>query len=292
MNTTSLAVILSVLSLGGVAVLYVKVDDLSEQMKMTRVDDGSTRTAAADSDPEYVIRKGDGLARTEPAGTDAMEKTEPADAGEPLSVEERLAKLEKKEAERSRTFSPRAYRMPKFVRDVDDLGKQLKLTANQKDRIRSAVDRGKARIEEVLSIPGSDGKTIKELREESRRKIQEAIANPEKNAGNLVTFAMMGHKRMGEKIPGRNETYRQEIDRIKKETRDEINGTLNAEQQEQFKDTQIDPMLGDTGGRVAFSTSISVGDEDGEAPVGGFMIAEDVSVETSSEPTESGKKDE
>jgi hypothetical protein len=288
-KTTTLAVLLSVLSLGGVAMLYVKVDDLGEQLKMSRANrDSSERTRAGEARPEYVIRKGDTAARQgeseEPAASAIMPKT----------VEQRLARLEQKQSERSKSrgWSAPSFRAPRFARNVGDLGKQLKLTATQKDRIESAISRGKARIEEILSIPGSDGKTIKELRAESRKKIQEAISNPEKNAGTLVTLAMSGHKRMGEKIPGRNETYRQEVDRIKKETREEINGSLDPDQQEQFKDTRIDPMLGDGGGHMAFSTSISMGGGEGDAPMGGIMIAEDVSVESADESPQNGEKDE
>ena len=94
----------------------------------------------------------------------------------------------------------------------------------------------------------------------------------------LVTLAMAGHKRMNEKIPGRNETYRQEIDRIKKETREEIGRSLSAEQQESFADTRIGPLLGDTGGTLAFTTHVSTdGPDDAGA---GIMIAEEVAVES------------
>jgi len=288
-KTTTLAVLLSVLSLGGVGMLYVKVDDLGEQLKMSRSSrDSSERTRTGEAQPEYVIRTGDNAARQ-------GESEEPAAAAiEPKTFEQRLARLEQKQSERSKSrgWSSPSFRAPRFARNVNDLGKQLKLTATQKDRIENAISRGKARIEEILSIPGEDGKTIKEIREQNRKKIQEAISNPEKNAGALVTLAMSGHRRMGEKIPGRNETYRQEVDRIKKETREEINGSLDADQQEQFKDTRIDPMLGDGGSHMAFSTSISMGDSDGEAPAAGIMIAEDVSIETAEETHQNEEKDE
>jgi len=91
---------------------------------------------------------------------------------------------------------------------------------------------------------------------------------------------MAGHKRMGEKIPGRNETYRQEIDRIRKETRDEIDGALSADQKERFADTRIDPLLGDTGGTMSFTTRISSGGPDGGEESGaGILIAEEIAVE-------------
>jgi hypothetical protein len=193
-KTTTLAVLLSVLSLGGVAMLYVKVDDLGEQLKMSRsTRDTSNRTAAGEQQSEYVIRKDAAAARQ-------GESKDPASAAiQPKTVEQRLARLEQREIERnkSRTWSAPSFRAPRFARNVSDLGKQLKLTATQKDRIENAVSRGKARIEEILSIPGTDGKTIKQIREQNRQKIQEAIRNPEKNAGALVTLAMSGHRRMG-----------------------------------------------------------------------------------------------
>ena len=44
-------------------------------------------------------------------------------------------------------------------------------------------------------------------------------------------------------IPGRNTTYGQEIERVVAETREQIVGSLNATQREQFGDTRIDPMV-------------------------------------------------
>ena len=140
MKTTTLAVLLSVLSLGGVAMLYVKVDDLGEQMKMSRPSrDSSERTRAGEAQPEYVIRKDDASVRQ-------GENKDPAVAEiKPKSVEQRLTQLERRYKERgTRTWSPSAFRSPRFARNVSDLGKQLKLTATQKDRIENAVSRGNA----------------------------------------------------------------------------------------------------------------------------------------------------
>jgi len=267
-KTNTLAVILSVLSLGGVVALYVKVDDLSGQIRRARSDrDAGDRKTADAGPPEYVIGKSAGRS-DEPGALSAHDgmpsHASPGDRPAPAgTLEERLARLEQREEERALRGDADpgngvVYRMPKFVRDVDDLAAQLKLSSTQKDRVQEAIRRGKARIDEILSIPGTDGKTIKEVRAERQRKLLAAMTNPEKNAGQMVALTLSGHSRLEERIPGRNETYRQELDRIKGETRNEIKGSLDADQGKKFDDLEVDHLLGGETDRFAISVGTTM----------------------------------
>ena len=141
------------------------------------------------------------------------------------SLEERIARLERdaktRESGSIRLPGGGSFQMPKFARNVDQLGQQLKLTETQKVRIKDAIDRGKQRIEEIMKVPGADGKSPYEKRQESTRKLIEAIKKRKEEGGRMTYFPTFGNYR-NETIPGRNSTYGEEIDRVKKETRDEV----------------------------------------------------------------------
>jgi hypothetical protein len=71
------------------------------------------------------------------------------------------------------------------------------------------------------------------------------------------------------KIPGRGDTYGDEINRIRKETREEIAAALDGKQQETFRDTAVDGLLGEVN---QVSLAYAVGDAAGEGQEAGLVI--------------------
>jgi hypothetical protein len=285
MNTSALGAVLGAIALAGVAILYFKVDELSADVDGLRVrssPDYRAGTGPVDEDGRIRI---DRSARPAPSRTvaDTGDTAGAADgpARLPETLEERVARLEKAEARRTdsgpSSFHPaRTLRMANMASSVDQLAKTLRLTANQKDRVADAVARGRRRIEDVLKIPDESGKSPFERRKEQRAKLKEAIAN--NNGGGIVALSTGLFADRGKKIPGRNTTYGEEIDRIKNETRQEIAQTLDPEQKKQFDETNVDPMLGGGGGAVAMTVwssetpAAEEGDSDQRVLVGGLGI--------------------
>jgi hypothetical protein len=137
---------------------------------------------------------------------------------------------------------------------VDDLERHLSLNPAQRSRVEVALERGRQRIDDLLRIPDETGKSPHEQKAEARRKLEEAMKTPQPGAILAITDLASYRRR---KIPGRAETYGQEIDRIKKETRDEIATALDAEQREELEDTNVDGLFGETE-QVSFA--IAAGD--------------------------------
>jgi len=263
MNSATVGTLLGVVSLAGVGLLYVKVDGLAERLEKSRAVRPPTSTAEAPPTPwETETRRrsdrGPGTASAAPGTADpeletaATDAEEDADASRPRTVEERLARLERENerlrAERRTGLPSPSFRFGSMARNLDDLTKQLELTPTQRTRVESAIESGKRQIEDILKIPDAEGRSPWERREESRRKLKEAVKKGE--SAPLVSLAMEGLRYRGQTIPGRSTTYGQEIDRVKKETREEIASGLSVEQGKKFEDTRIDPMLGEPGGAV------------------------------------------
>ncbi|MFB3065979.1 MAG: hypothetical protein ACE10D_05645 [Planctomycetota bacterium] len=272
MKPASLSLILSSIALVGMGVMYLKLDELSERVGNERAGVRTERAPVA-----RPIEEGDYVAsvHSTPAPT-------PARIAE---LEERMAKVEKASAKSKPTFSwgledgDRKFRMPRFKRPYRSLkrfAKDLKLTNVQQDRIQAAIDRGRERIENIMKIPGEDGKSPHERREAALQELRERAKSGKHDAGAIMAImpALTGYR--NEKIPGMNATYGEEIDRVKQETREDVNGNLSAEQQEQFADTNIDGMLGGGGGTHMVSV-FSAGD--GVGGIGGLVIEVGKSVE-------------
>ena len=286
MKTTAIATILSAISLGGVVVLALKVDALSEQISNVRSTRSETRNEEA---PRYVINKTGEATRGTPETArnhaPANGASETAEHDEIESLRAEVAEL-KKRVERHPAPAAR-WRAPKFVRNMDDLASQLELTATQKDRIADAVQRGKDRIDAVLAIPGPDGKSPKQVREDSRKELVTMATDPERDTSKMIALAMKGHRAMEQKIPGRNETYREEVERIHQETRKEIESNLDEKQAEAFQETHTNGLVGASGaggGTIAVSTTFESGDD---SKPGGVMI-----VESETSTSADGKKNE
>ena len=272
MESASIGTLLSVVSLVCVGILYLKVDDLSDQVRpLTK---GRAERHAVNDLPDDPIER-DAPARA--VSDDAGLPGEAADDGKaaknrPSSREadlaRRLASLEKAAKKRNRMPS---FRMPKFARSVGDLAKTLKLNTTQETRIQDVVDRAKRRIEDVMKIPDETGVSPFERRKEMRDKMDEARKTDK--WGDMARLANQSQQALLKTIPGRNTTYAQEVDQIKKESRDEIKSNLTQEQAKEFEDTRIDPLLGESGVRsvMAFHT---VDTGDGEGGQSGAIVVE------------------
>ena len=257
---------MAALALGAAGLLYLKVERLEDAL-------GKQRAAPREPVPGAETARGSESApRAAPSASwepDTAREDAPADGSagasgagsdaEPASVDERLSRLEREQkklvAERSvpwRGFSQR------FARNVDDLATQLSLTTTQRTRIEEAVERGRQRIEDVLKIPDDTGKSPFERRAEARKKLEEAMKNPQ--PGGVLAFAADLMTYSDKKIPGRNDTYNGEVKRIRKETREEMATALDAKQREAFDETNVDGLLGEGAGQVSFAFA-TAGDE-------------------------------
>ena len=239
MKSASLGTLLSVVSLAGVGILYLKVDDLSDQVRpLTK---GRAERHAVNDLPDDPIER-DAPARAvsdelpgEAADDGKAAKNRPS--SREAELERRIADLEKAAKKRNRMPS---FRMPKFARSVGDLAKTLKLDKTQETRIQDVVDRAKRRIEDVMKIPDETGVSPFERRKEMRDKMDEARKTDK--WGDMARLANQSQQALLKTIPGRNTTYAQEVDQIKKESRDEIKSNLTQEQAKEFEDTRL-PIL-------------------------------------------------
>jgi hypothetical protein len=278
LKLSALALIISTVALACGVYVAVEVSRIRDELGRTR--HPRERTVVAD---ETVPARRPARARATVRDDLARPDVEaPAAREAPLpTLEDRIARLEKGQEqirEESRNTPVLPFRGHKFARSVDDLGRSLKLTSTQKARVEQAVERGRRQIEEIMKIPDETGKSPYERRQERRKKMLEAVKK--KDTGGLIAFAgdMLSHR--NQQIPGRNATYGEAIDRVKKETRDEVASSLSAEQQEAFEDTNIDPLLGDGGGTMSLSVfHTETDDGGGEREViveGGGMEVEEV----------------
>jgi hypothetical protein len=273
LRAAQLSTVLATASLGAAVLLYVKVDRLERELRTPRAESkepAATGGSGATADPlrEATARIG-GAGASAPADMGRPAPATAAASGAPesreLSVEERLASLE----ERQRTLEggrslPLHLGGQRPARSMDDLAQRLSLTATQRSRIEDAIGRGRQRIEDLLRIPDETGKSPFERRAEARKRLEEAMKNP--GGGGLFAFATDLVSYREKKIPGRGDTYGDETNRIRKETRDEIATALDAKQQETFRDTSVDGLLGE-GSQVSFAYAVgdAAGGEDREA---------------------------
>ncbi len=268
MRLVHVSTVMAALALVGATALYLKVEQLERDLGSRRAAprEGAKMDAVAVDETRggsYGRSAEATEARSSRDGESVAGGGTGSGAGRigPASVEERLARLERdQQALRGRTMAP--WRSAQsFARNMDDLAGQLSLTATQRTRIEDVIARGKQRIEDVLKIPDETGKSPYERRAEARKKIEEAMKNPE--PGGVLAFAtdLMSHR--DKKIPGRNDTYAGEINRIRKETREEMASALDAKQQETFANTNVDGLLGESG-QVSFAYAVGDTGADGQ----------------------------
>jgi hypothetical protein len=285
MRSQSIGTWLGAAALAGVVVVYLKVDQLAAEVRPWIQGRARTERSPVLADWPAEDRRrppaehgsaavGAPLADAPPAS--GAPAAEVGDASSLDGLAERVARLEAgggKRAERPLAHWP----MPRFASTVKDLAKDLGLSAAQEARVEEVVRRGKQRIEDVLRIPDESGQSPWDRREERRRKLAEAVGKGDKGA--LLAIGLEPLRERETRIPGREQTYGEEIERIREETRAEIESHLDAGQKETFGDTRIDPLLGENAA-VAFSVVTT------EEPVelGGL-----VEIEESSQPGEEGK---
>jgi hypothetical protein len=281
--------VMATLALGGVAVLYLRVEKLERDLGAQRVvatparETGRLELPPVSRDPEG--------GEAEPDGERAPAASAPAGgtATRAATIEDRLAKLEQRQ---QALESGRAEGAPwrrheqRFARSVEDLGRKLSLTPTQQARVEDAVGRGRQRIEDVLKIPDETGKSPFERRADARKKLEEAVKGAQ--PGGVLALATDLVSYRDRKIPGRNETYGDAIDRIRNDTRDEIRGSLSATQQETFDQTNVDGLLGDTG-QVSFAYTL--GDAGGGGGAG-IIVDTESHVEDGSPPAAPGASPE
>jgi len=298
MKSGAMNAVLSLLALVGVGIVYFRVDKLDSELQLlTHARSAASRTVV-DASPDYGegaarVRSGAALpAETGASAPHASPGGESAGTDVPAatrSVEERLALLEQESAARS-AGAGRAVRWeaPRFARSVDELARSLNLSSTQKDRVNACVERGRRRIEDVLKLPDADGRSPWERREEQRRKLEEALkaGKPEEVPATVLHAGLGGRGYRNNRIPGRNATYGEEIDRIKKETRSEIEADLDAQQRETFQKTHTDALLGEGGGMALSVFSTAAGD--GAAIAFDEVVVE--SVGEAEQPGEAGPK--
>jgi len=256
MKSASLGTLLSVISLVGVGILYVKVDDLGDRVRpLTK--------GRADRHLVSDVRD-DPIERDAPARLIAEDRRRPAGESKATATtrkssdKERIAKLEKELANLKQRPRMPSFKMPRFARSVGGLAKMLKLDKTQETRIQDAVDRAKQRIEDVMKIPDETGVSPYERRTEAREKMKDAMKTGK--WGDVAKLAMESRSARAKTIPGRNTTYSAEVDRIKKEARDEIKSNLTQDQAKEFEDTRIDPLLGEPGTQSVMAFTASGGD--------------------------------
>jgi len=272
LRTSWVSTVLASVSLAVAVVLYVKVDHLERSLGAARAptswENRAPERAALPLPERVVAARGEETPRP-PESVRQGAPTATAKTGSSrMTVEERLARLEERQEQiETAPRPPWTSGSRAFARSVDDLSKRLSLTPTQRTRIEDAVARGKERIEEVLKIPDETGRSPSEQRAEAKKKLEEAVKSGP-GAGGLLAFAgdLMSYRE--KKIPGRGETYGQAIDRIRKETREEISGALDTQQQELLRNTNTDGLLGE-GGQVSFA--LSIGDA-GDGQQAGIMV--------------------
>lgn len=290
MRLAQVSTVVATVALGISVALYLRVVRLEDLLSSRAEPKGGMEAPVAKGDGERTLidaghgsRAAERGSRAYASAEDAGTATEPN--REPSSLEERIAKLEREQKTlRAGHGMPRV--SDRFAGNMDDLATQLSLTSTQRTRIEDAVARGRQRIEDILKIPDETGKSPFERRAEARKKMEEAMKNPE--PGGVLAFATDLMSSRSRKIPGRNETYAEAINRVRKETRDEISSALDATQRETFEQTNIDGLMGETG-QVSFA--YAVGDA-GAGESAGMVIEMGSSVaieEEASKPPSGGK---
>ena len=267
MKSASIATILSVVALGGLAVVYIELDsqgDKLERLLQARSESRRTVDLAPEAADEGgwvnrpaergMVPVSDGRADAEAEGRAApMSRNELED-----TVADLRRKVDKMERDKRSPMPMRMHGMPRYARDVKQLSSMLKLTKAQTARVEDAVERGKRRVEEIMSIPDATGTTPLQRRKELRKKIADAQKTGKYQQ--VVSAAMSAQNYRNTKIPGRNETYGQAIKAVQDDTRAEIAQNLNDSQKKDFEDTRIDPLVSGEGGTTMAFSYVATGE--------------------------------
>jgi hypothetical protein len=273
--------VISTVALGVGGALYLKVERLEGELRGARSPTRETGPSAVANELPDIPATGREAAERTPGEAEAgpVQVASKATAPKAQTLEERITRLERR-AQAGGGPLERPWRTRRFARNVDDLAEHLSLTQTQKARIQDVIDRGRQRIDDVLKIPDETGKSPYERREEGRKKLEELAKNPQPGAVLGMATDMLSYRER--KIPGRNETYGSEIDRIRREAREEIATALDVKQREAFEQTDTDTLLGGGGHQVSFAfASGPDGEHAGEVAVlevGTSVVTEEAEV--------------
>ena len=113
MKATSVSILLSVLAIGAVAMLSLKIDDLGEQIARSRSDRGG-RTTPAQEDPRYVVQNGDPTGSSGTAHREVTGKESNASIAEPADLASLRAEISdlKKQVNKNQRSAP-TWRRPR-----------------------------------------------------------------------------------------------------------------------------------------------------------------------------------
>ncbi len=145
-----------------------------------------------------------------------------------------------------------------YPQDVAGLAKTLRLSSTQILRVRDVVERTRRRIDDLMTLPGADGKSPNQLLKEQRRRVKRSIADT--SASGFYTIALATGEWRKWKMPGRNTTYADELARIHAEGREETERELTHKQRKRFADADTSALLGDpnsAGMSIAYLSTVT-----------------------------------
>ena len=235
MRASALALVLSAVSLGGVVLIYLKLDAIERRVATQRVE----RTDALDR--EFETRTSSSWQIYPPPAEPTAGKAARGTDDAPITraeVDERLEKLEQRLQKKA---NPRKKRR---VRSPEQLAKTLKLTRTQQDQVAALVQAGRLRVEQLLKTPGRDGTSVHERRERLYGMIRESLRTGQWE--DTKTELASANFR-AERLPGRDTTIGEEVDRLVNETRQAIEATLTVDQRTAYEWIEIGPMVNDGG---------------------------------------------
>jgi len=121
-----------------------------------------------------------------------------------------------------------------YPSDARAIGLHLGLDDNRARRVEEIIRRAQERIDDLLSVPGPEGKSPKQIQKEL---IEEIAAATDGAIGiEIVDY-------QGWRLPGTTETYGDALDRIEEETHAEIRMLLGGEEVEKFARMRIGVLL-------------------------------------------------
>ena len=123
-----------------------------------------------------------------------------------------------------------------FSNSVDGIVLGLKLTSVQAAQVKDVVEWTNRRIDDLLTLPGPEGKSPRSVAEERQRLAKELV--PEHARGSVsVSVKPVLYRRWS--IPGRECTYGDELNRIETEGYEQIKRLLSDEQRKEYESTSF-----------------------------------------------------
>ena len=211
--------VLGLTALLGLVAIYVRVESLAGHARPRRAPAARASHADTPQVPRLASAKGSS------------------------DLEKRIADLERELEE-----SPSPDTTPATgPTELATFAEQLQLTDPQKRQVEATVTRGKQRVEDLLRIPDEEGVRPVDRRRDHRAKLRAAAERGDLQA--VLRLFAEAKRSSNRKIPGLSTTYGEEMERIRKETREEIAAELSTSQRERLSQASISRILG-VGGPV------------------------------------------